>query len=107
VVNMSIKEEIIKEIEKKGFPIISVFDFADASATIYVDSDRSVYVDDYGSEFVEESSIKAGNLFNEGDLTLMDLTDEGLIKVKRYGIRKSDSDWNDLYENYVVEYGWV
>jgi hypothetical protein len=107
VVSIVLKDDIINEIVKIGFPVISVVDFADQYAIIYVDENRRVYVDGYGAEFLEEGVVTTTSVkqFEDGSIEMSDLTDIGLLNVL-HGSRSSDPSWKDDVE-YVKDYGWV
>jgi hypothetical protein len=82
------KEDFIKEINEKGYPVIATFSCMDSSATIYAKSENEVFVDDYGSNYLEGKY--------QTRVTLNDLTEKGLYKLLREGVRKGEEDFDYL-----------
>jgi hypothetical protein len=87
------KEDFIKEIAKKGYPVIVNFAHEDSAATIYAKSENEVFADDYGSQFIEGKYKTM--------VTIHDLSEEGAYKLMKEGIRPGETD----FDYYLKEEG--
>jgi hypothetical protein len=85
-----VKVNLINEIKKRGFPVISLFDHADASAMIYAKSESDVYFGDaYGDHFIKPGAKEP--------YSLKDVDEEGLFRLYHDGLIPGD----EYYESTV------
>jgi hypothetical protein len=82
------KEDFIKAITEQGYPVIACFECMDSSAIIYVKTPEDVFVDDYGSNYIEGKY--------DTKITIRELSEEGLYKLLRKGVRPGETDY-DLF----------
>jgi hypothetical protein len=81
--------DFIQEIIKAGFPVIAIFDHADASASIYAKSEDDVFVGDaYGDNFVKSDA-------NITPFKLADIDEEGLFRLHHEGVRPGEKYWEE------------
>lgn len=84
-------DEFIEEIKKQGFPIIGIFDHMDASALIDVKNENKISVGlAYGEEFIKPGKTPP--------YTLKDITEEGLFRLHKEGVRPGDEYWDEVAE---------
>ena len=80
-----VKALLIKKIIEQGFPVIAIFDYMDASASIYAKSENEVI---FGFVYGEE--LQEGN-----GTTIQDITPEGLFHLFNEGVRPGAKYWEE------------